>query len=53
MRQAAGNRKRRVIIKADITLHPGRQPKDNPCFIVTNLKTTPKFIYDKGVLHAR
>ena len=39
--------KRRVIIKADIALHPGRKPKDNPRFIVTNLKTTPKFIYKK------
>ena len=39
--------KRRVIIKADIALHPGRLPKDNPRFIVTNLKTTPKFIYQK------
>ncbi len=39
--------KRRVIIKADIALHPGRKPKDNPRFIVTNLKTTPKFIYQK------
>ena len=46
---AAGswNRARRVIIKADIALHPGREPKDNPRFIVTNLKTTPKFIYRK------
>ena len=39
--------KRRVIMKADIALHPGRIPKDNPRFIVTNLKTTPKFIYEK------
>jgi hypothetical protein len=39
--------KRRVIIKADIALHPGREPKENPRFIVTNLKTTPKFIYQK------
>ena len=38
---------RRVIIKADIALHPGRKPKDNPRFIVTNLTTTPKFIYQK------
>jgi len=38
---------RRVIIKADIALHSGRKPKDNPRFIVTNLKTTPKFIYQK------
>ena len=37
---------RRVIIKADIALHPGRKPKENPRFIVTNLKTTPKFIYE-------
>ncbi len=46
---AAGSwkRERRVIIKADIALHPGREPKDNPRFIVTNLKTTPKFIYEK------
>jgi len=46
---AAGSwkHKRRVIIKADIALHPGRKPKDNPRFIVTNLKTTPKFIYKK------
>lgn len=41
------NRERRVIIKADVTLHPNRQPKDNPRFIVTNLKTTPKFIYEQ------
>lgn len=46
---AAGSwqHERRVIIKADIALHPGREPKDNPRFIVTNLKTTPKFIYQK------
>ncbi len=46
---AAGSwkHKRRVIIKADIALHPGRKPKDNPRFIVTNLKTTPEFIYKK------
>jgi hypothetical protein len=41
------NRDRRVIIKADIALHPGRRPKENPRFIVTNLKTTPRFIYQK------
>lgn len=48
-RYGAGSwkRQRRVIIKADIALHPGREPKDNPRFIVTNLKTTPKFIYQK------
>ena len=44
---AAGSASGRVIIKADIALHPGRKPKDNPRFIVTNLTTTPKFIYQK------
>ncbi len=48
-RYGAGSWKcqRRVIIKADIALHPGREPKDNARFIVTNLKTTPKFTYKK------
>jgi hypothetical protein len=41
------NHKRRVIIKADVALHTARKPKDNPRFIVTNLKTTPRFIYEK------
>ena len=40
-------RQRRVIIKADISVHPGREPKDNPRFIVTNVKATPKFLYQK------
>ena len=39
---------RRVIIKADVAIHPVREPKDNARFIVTNLKTTPKFIYEQG-----
>lgn len=38
---------RRVIFKADIAIHPGRKPKDNPRFIVTNLKTPPKYVYAK------
>lgn len=40
-------RERRVIIKADIARHPGRKPKDNPRFIVTNLTATPKVIYEQ------
>ena len=30
-------RKRRVIIKAEVVRHPGRTPKNNPRFVVTNL----------------
>src|SRR5712692_10308198 len=32
-------RKRRVIIKAEVVRHPGRAPKNNPRFVVTNLPT--------------
>lgn len=39
--------KRRVIIKAEVVRHPGRDPKDNPRFVVTNLKKTPRWIYER------
>ncbi|MDT8442580.1 MAG: IS1380 family transposase [Desulfuromonadales bacterium] len=38
---------RRVIIKAAIALHPGRTPKDNPRFVVTNLNGDPQKIYEQ------
>ena len=37
---------RRVIVKAEVTAHVGREPKDNPRFVVTNLKTTPRHVYE-------
>ena len=37
---------RRLIVKAEVTTHFGRKPKDNPRFVVTNLKTTPRHIYE-------
>lgn len=40
-------RKRRVIIKAEVTRHPGRDPKDNPRFVVTNMTQTPRWVYEK------
>lgn len=39
--------KRRVIIKAEVVCHPGREPKDNPRFVVTNLKQSPEYVYRK------
>jgi len=39
--------KRRVIIKAEVTRHPGRKPKKNPRFVVTNLNQTPRWVYEK------
>ncbi len=39
------NRERRVIVKAEVTRYPGREPRDNPRFVVTNLKRVPRSIY--------
>jgi hypothetical protein len=36
---------RRVIIKAEVTRYPGRPARDNPRFVVTNLKGKPEAIY--------
>lgn len=40
-------RERRVVIKAEVTVHPGRDPKDNPRFVVTNLKRCPRRLYER------
>ncbi len=40
-------RERRVVIKAEVVQLTGRQPRDNPRFVVTNLRQTPRFIYEK------
>ena len=48
-RYAAGtwDRERRVVIKAEVTVHPGRDPKDNPRFVVTNLTRRPQRVYER------
>jgi hypothetical protein len=48
-RYAAGtwSRRRRVIIKAEVVRHPGREPKNNPRFVVTNLHQSPRWIYKR------
>jgi len=38
--------RRRVLIKAEVVRHPGRDPKDNPRFVVTNLSASPRHIYE-------
>jgi Transposase DDE domain group 1 len=38
-------RKRRVVLKAAVVCHPGREPKNNPRFVVTNLPHTPEHVY--------
>ncbi len=40
-------RRRRVIIKAEVVRHPGRDPKDNPRFVITNLSHNPQWVYER------
>jgi hypothetical protein len=37
--------KRRVVYKAEVTRYADRDPKDNPRFVVTNLRHTPHNVY--------
>lgn len=47
-RYAAGTwpKRRRVVIKAEVVRHPGRKPKNNPRFVVTNLGHSPRHLYE-------
>jgi len=38
-------RKRRVILKAEVVRLAGREPRDNPRFVVTNLPQSPRRVY--------
>lgn len=40
------SRRRRVIIKAEVVREPGKDPKDNPRFVITNLTQSPRWIYE-------
>ena len=40
-------RERRVVVKAEVVRLRGREPRDNPRFVVTNLRKTPRFVYEK------
>jgi hypothetical protein len=48
-RYAAGkwSYKRRVVIKAEVVRLEGRKPKDNPRFVVTNLHSSPRTVYQR------
>ena len=39
-------RKRRIVIKAEVVRLEGRDPKDNPRFIITNLPDPPQRVYE-------
>jgi hypothetical protein len=40
-------RERRVVFKAEVVRLAGREPKDNPRFVVTNLRYSPKRLYEQ------
>jgi hypothetical protein len=39
------SRPRRVVIKSEVVVHPGRERRDNPRFVVTNLPHAPEVVY--------
>ena len=39
-------RRRRVIIKAEVVRAANKEPKDNPRFLITNMKRSPQWIYE-------
>lgn len=41
------DRERRVIYKAEVVRYPGKEPKDNPRFVITNLTRTPRRLYER------
>jgi hypothetical protein len=38
---------RRVIFKAEVVRAESKEPRDNPRFVVTNMKQSPKWIYEE------
>ena len=41
------DRDRRVVIKAEVVRLGDREPRDNQRFVVTNLRQTPRFVYER------
>jgi hypothetical protein len=40
-------KQRRIIIKAEIVCAEGTKPKDNPRFVITNMKQSPQWLYEE------
>jgi hypothetical protein len=38
---------RRVIYKAEVVRAEGKKPKDNPRFVVTNMRQSPRWVYEE------
>jgi hypothetical protein len=48
-RYAAGTwpHERRLVIKAEVVRLAGREPRDNQRFVITNLRSSPRFVYEQ------
>lgn len=40
-------RERRVLLKAEVVYGEGKEPKDNPRFVITNMAQSPQWLYEK------
>ena len=40
-------RERRILIKAEVVYGEGKELKDNPRFVITNMKQSPQWIYER------
>lgn len=40
-------RQRRIIIKAEVVRAEGKKPKDNPRFVITNMKQSQQWLYEE------
>jgi predicted nuclease of restriction endonuclease-like (RecB) superfamily len=40
-------RERRVIIKAEVVKADGKEARDNPRFVITNMKQSPRWLYEE------
>jgi hypothetical protein len=46
-RAGSWSSERRVIFKAEVVRQAGKEPKDNPRFVIPNLKPSPQWIYEQ------
>ena len=46
-RAGSWSAERRVIIKAEVVRQEGKEPKDNPRFVITNVPQRPQWIYER------
>jgi len=51
-RAGSWSSERRVIFKAEVVRQAGKEPKDNPRFVITNLKQRPQWIYEQVTANA-